>query len=177
MPNFILINTNKLNGLKSNKYILLFFGLVFFFHSFAQDSEIQVFDFQAFEPMLTSDTDTTYIINFMASWCPPCLKELPAFEEIKQKYKDEKFRMLFVSFDFPEDIEKSLIPVIKKFKISSEVIVLDEPDANSWINKVSQDWSGSIPATLVFNSQSRSFYEQSFTFDEIDSIVKSKLIK
>ena len=158
-------------------YILLVIGLLFFANSFAQKSEIQVLNFKSFEAKLNFSNDTTYIINFMASWCPPCLKELPAFEEIKQKYKDEKFKMLFVSFDFPEDIEKSLIPVIKKFKISSEVIVLDEPDANSWINKVSQDWSGSIPATLVFNSQSRSFYEQSFTFDEIDSIVKSKLIK
>ena len=158
-------------------YILLIIGLLFFANSFAQKSEIQVLNFISFEAKLNFSNDTTYIINFMASWCPPCLKELPAFEEIKQKFKDEKFKMLFVSFDFPEDIEKSLIPVIKKFEISSEVIVLDEPDANSWINKVSQDWSGSIPATLVFNSQSRSFYEQSFTFHEIDSIVKSKLIK
>ncbi len=175
MPNFILINTNKLNGLKSNKYILLFFGLVLSFHSFAQDSEIQVFDFQDFEPMLTSDTDTTYIINFWASWCPPCLKEMPAFEEIRQKYKNEKLKILLVSFDFPKDIEKSMLPLIKKYKIGAEVIVLDEPDANSWINKVSPEWSGSIPATLVFNPKSRNFYERSFTFHELDSIVKLNL--
>ncbi|MDX2445396.1 MAG: TlpA family protein disulfide reductase [Bacteroidales bacterium] len=161
--------------MKSNKYILLFFGLVFFFHSFAQDSEIQVFDFQAFEPMLTSDTDTTYIINFWASWCPPCLKEMPAFEEIRQKYKNEKLKILLVSFDFPKDIEKSMLPLIKKYKIGAEVIVLDEPDANSWINKVSPEWSGSIPATLVFNPKSRNFYERSFTFHELDSIVKLNL--
>lgn len=159
------------------RYILLIFALVFFVNSYAQKSEIQVLNFESFESKLNLSDDTTYVINFMASWCLPCLKELPAFEEIKQKYKSEKFKMLFVSFDFPEDIEKSLIPVIKKFKLSSEVIVLDEPDANSWINKVSQDWSGSIPATLVFNSQSRSFYERSFTFDEIDSIVNSKILK
>ena len=164
-------------GFKPFLILGLVVGLLFSSYSFPQNFEIQVLNFKAFEPHLSSFNDTTYVINFMASWCPPCLKELPAFEEIKQKYKDEKFKMLFVSFDFPEDIEKSLIPVIKKFKISSEVIVLDEPDANSWINKVNQDWSGSIPATLVFNSQSSSFYERSLTFDEIDSIVNSKIIK
>ena len=159
------------------RYILLIFALVFFVNSYAQKSEIQVLNFESFESKLNLSDDTTYVINFMASWCLPCIKELPAFEEIKQKYMNEKFKMLFVSFDFPENIEKSLKPLIKRFEISSEVIVLDEPDANSWINKVSQDWSGSIPATLVFNSQSRSFYERSFTFDEIDSIINSKIIK
>lgn len=164
-----------MNDLKSKLYIFLLFGLVFSFQSFAQDSEIQVFDFQDFEPLLTSDTDTTYIINFWASWCPPCIKEMPAFEEIRQKYKNEKLKILLVSFDFPKDIEKSILPLIRKYKIGSEVLVLDEPDANSWINKVSPDWSGSIPATLVFKGESRNFYERSFTFKELDSIVKLNL--
>ena len=152
-------------------------GLLFSSYSFPQNLEIQVLKFQAFEPHLSSFNDTTYVINFWASWCPPCLKEMPAFEEIQQKYRNNKLKILLVSFDFPEDIEKSLIPVIKKFKISSEVIVLDEPDANSWINKVSPEWTGSIPATLVYNSKSRNFYERTFTFHELDSIVNLNLNK
>jgi len=139
-----------------------------------QDS-IRIYRFSQLQPRLEHRNDTTYLINFWASWCVPCLKELPAFEEVREKYSDRKFKMLMVSLDFPRDIETKLLPTIAKYNLKAEVVVLDDPDANAWIDKVDPAWSGAIPSTLIYNSKSRSFYEKGFTFEELDQIVKLKL--
>mgnify|MGYP000483516689 CR=1 FL=1 len=64
--------------------------------------------------------------------------------------------------DFPEDIETKLKPFLEKKKITSKVILLDDPDSNTWIDKVDPNWSGAIPFTLVFNNNKRAFFERSF---------------
>lgn len=120
-------------------------------------------------------TDSIYIINFWATWCKPCIKELPAFEKIASDYSDEKVKVLLVSLDFPDKLDGQVIPFIKKNNIQSEVVLLDDPDANSWIPKVSPQWSGAIPATVIYKMDNRKFYEQSFTFEELETELKTYL--
>jgi len=93
--------------------------------------------------------DTTYVINFWATWCAPCVKELPYFEKLNQKYTDKKVKVILVSQDFSKQLEKKLKPFLEKNKLQSEVLVLIDPDANSWIDKVNPAWSGAIPATVI----------------------------
>lgn len=130
---------------------------------------IEVYDYDNFEPFLNQKNDVTYVVNFWATWCKPCIEELAYFEQIGEKYKDKNVKMLLVSLDFPENIESGLIPYIKNNNLKSEVILLDAPDANAWIPKVDKDWSGSIPATLIYNKEKRAFYEQSFTYEELEN--------
>ena len=99
--------------------------------------------------------DTTYVINFWATWCKPCVKELPYFEKIAWDYSDKNVKVLLVSLDFPDKIESQVIPFMEKNNIKSEVVLLDDPDANSWIPKVSPDWSGAIPATVIYKNEKR----------------------
>ncbi len=119
--------------------------------------------------------DSIYIINFWATWCKPCVKELPAFEKLTLNFSDKKVKVLLVSLDFPDKIDSQVIPFIKKNKINSEVVLLDDPDANSWIPKVSEEWSGAIPATVIYKNDNRKFYEQSFTFEELETELKKFL--
>lgn len=124
---------------------------------------------------LQKKNDTTYVINFWATWCKPCIKELPAFEKITDKFSGQKVKVLLVSLDFPDKIESQVIPFIKNNSIKSEVVLLDDADANSWIPKVSPEWSGAIPATLIYKNDTRKFYEQSFTFEELETELKTFL--
>jgi len=126
---------------------------------------------------LNRQTDTVYIINFWATWCKPCVKELPFFEKISEKYKDQKVKVILVSLDFAKNYESMLIPFVKKKGLKSEVVLLSDPNSNDWIDKVSPIWSGAIPATLIYSKNSREFYEQSFNYEQLDSIVKLKTIK
>ncbi len=138
---------------------------------------IKVVNFEEFQPIIQKNNDTTYVINFWATWCIPCVKELPYFEDINSEFKDRKFKMILVSLDFKSQMESSLIPFIEKKNIESEVILLSDPDANTWISMVNEDWTGSIPATIIYNKDHYSFTEGSLTYNELKETITKYIIE
>jgi thiol-disulfide isomerase/thioredoxin len=168
------------DGLKM-KYLILIF---FFFTlvsckgkkedklAFNENEQIEVYDFAGLQPFLSTKDNTTYIINFWATWCKPCIKELPYFEALQGDYGD-KLKVILVSLDFPNKMESQLKPFIIDNNLKSQVILLDDPHENEWIPKVDSTWSGAIPATLIFNRSKRAFYEKSFSKESLNNeIVK-----
>lgn len=137
------------------------------------EKNIPVMNFKSFESLLHQQNDTTYVINFWATWCKPCVEELPVFEMLNKKYASQKIKVLLVSLDLPENIQSSLLPFTKKNHIQSKIILLDDPDFNSWIEKVSPTWSGAIPATIIYNREKRKFYEQSFNYSTLTKELNS----
>jgi|SRR5688572_30406295 len=129
------------------------------------------------EKLLNNTSDSTYVINFWATWCKPCIKELPHFDKLTTSFPGAKLKVVLVSLDFKRQFESVLIPYINKNNIQSEVLLIDEPDYNLWIDKVDKSWSGAIPATIIINSKTgvRKFYEREFTLEEINSTVKPLL--
>lgn len=137
--------------------------------------QINVVDYEQFKPYLQKQNDTTYVINFWATWCIPCVKELPEFEEVNAEYKSGKFKMILVSLDFKSQIQKSLIPFIKEKNLQAEVIVLSDPNSNVWINKINKSWSGAIPATIIYNKDFYFFHEGSMTKNELKEILNKNI--
>lgn len=116
------------------------------------------------------DKDTTYVINFWATWCGPCVKELPYFEELNKKYASQKFKQILVSLDAPRMLDAKVLPFIKKNEIQSEVVLLGDGKFNSWIDRVDPRWSGAIPITLIYKGEEKLFYEQEFhSMEEIEA--------
>jgi len=150
--------------------IFLFFQL-----NISGFSQIQVYNFEEFIPLLHQKNDTTYIINFWATWCIPCIKELPAFEKVNTEFGKQKFKMILVSLDFGKEVVKRVRDFKNNRQILAEVIILDDPDGNSWIPKIDEDWSGAIPATIIYRKDKWQFYEHSFTYDELKNEVKKFL--
>ena len=128
--------------------------------------DIPVYDFEGLEPLLYTQNNKTYLINFWAMWCLPCVEELPYIQEYANK--NPNVEVILVSMDFPKDIETKLKPFLKKNNITTKVVLLDDPDANSWINKINPEWSGAIPFTIMFNNEKRFYYERSF--DDLQDI-------
>jgi thiol-disulfide isomerase/thioredoxin len=108
---------------------------------------------------------TTLVINFWATWCGPCVKELPAFDSLSDLHQN--YKVLLVSLDFKEDMKTKVDPFLKKNKILSECVLLDEINGNDYINKISTDWSGAIPGTLFKNNRERFFVQKKMTLEEI----------
>lgn len=134
---------------------------------------VKAYDYDKLEYFLTRKNDTTYIVNFWATWCVPCVEELPYFEKLAEETKGNKVKVLLVSLDMPKMVETKLLPFIKEKKLQTEVVLLRDPDANSWISRVDKKWSGAIPATLIYNSDKRKFYEKSFTYEELTKEVNN----
>ena len=128
-----------------------------------EEETIKTVDFDGLEPYLKAGDDKIYVVNFWATWCAPCVKELPYFQELDSIYSDDELKLTLVSLDFPDKLQSKLIPFAKKYNITNKVVLLDAPNENEWIPKIDENWSGAIPATLIFNKDKRVFFEQSFT--------------
>lgn len=137
--------------------------------------ELDIRDFNGLEPLLNKQDNKVHVVNFWATWCAPCIKEIPHFEKLNANYKDKNVEVLLVSLDFPFNYDKKLKPFIKKHKLQSKVVVLDDPDMNSWMAKVSDEWTGAIPITIIYNKDKRQFYERTFTYNELEDELKQFL--
>lgn len=134
---------------------------------------IPVLNYDQLKPFLHLKNDTTYVVNFWATWCAPCVKELPSFLELATLYKDQPFRLVLVSLDFKKDYLRKLVPFVKERTLEKYVVVLEDNRSDYWINDIDKSWSGAIPATLVYKGDQRAFYERTFHHtDELTTIIK-----
>jgi len=102
------------------------------------------------------------VVNFWATWCGPCIREIPWFEKNVAVYADKKVKLLLVSIDFPGDYPKEIADFAKKQGYTSQIVWLDESNADEFCPKIDKSWDGSIPVTLMVNNKKhyREFYKQ-----------------
>ncbi|MES2332949.1 MAG: TlpA disulfide reductase family protein [Bacteroidota bacterium] len=109
------------------------------------------------------DTSTApLVVNFWASWCAPCVREIPWFEKNVAAFADKKVKMVLVSIDFPEDYPKNIAAFAKKNGYKSEIIWLNETNADEFCPRIDKAWEGAIPVTLMVNNKKkyRQFFNQ-----------------
>lgn len=128
-----------------------------------------VYDYEGLEPILNKEDGKTYIVNFWATWCKPCLEEMPHFQKTFEEQKDNGVELILVSLDMPSMWQKRLVPYVKEKDLKGEVVILDDPKMNEWIPKIAESWQGGIPATLIYNENDRAFYERGFTYEELNT--------
>lgn len=139
----------------------------------AQSKTVKLITYPQLEKRFTN-TDTVYIVNFWATWCGPCVAELPNFDKLQQTYKGQPVKVLLVSMDF-----KSKLNTVKAFansrKMLSEVCLADKPSEQVFIDQINKSWSGALPATLIVNAKKgiRKFYEKEFTYDELNKLYQT----
>lgn len=150
----------------------LLFVILFSLSAFPQ--QVPVLKITDLEKRIKNGSDTTYIVNFWATWCAPCVKELPDFDSISKEYANTKIKVLLVTMDFKEELQAKVIPFIKAKKLYSEVVLLDEVNGNYFIPKISDAWSGALPATLIINQkkQFNHFFEKKLTYEFLKSEIK-----
>lgn len=152
-------------------FILALFFYLFCINANAQDvAKFEKYD--DLEKAIITNTNTVYVINFWATWCAPCVKELPHFEKLNTENKNVK--VILVSLDFKDQFETKLLPFLEKKKIQSEVVFLSDKNYNEWLSKVDNEWSGAIPATLIIQGHKKLFAERDFsTFEELNEHVNN----
>ncbi len=152
-----------------------FFLLLSFLFAFVSDKNFPSTKIDGLLARLDKGGDTTYVVNFWATWCGPCVHELHYFTELDSAYSGKKVKVILVSNDFKNEIQTKLVPFIERRKIKTEVLFLDETNDNEWIPKVDKDWQGNIPATLIRNTKKnyRHFLPRETTYAELDSLMKA----
>ena len=153
--------------------VIVAFLLFVSLSTYAQQAE--VIKFGKLHSLLEEKGEQVHIINFWATWCAPCVKELPLFEALYAK-SDPRVRVTLISLDFADELNK-VNAFINQRKIKSPVLLLDEIDYNSWIDRVEKSWGGAIPATLFINQQTghRKFVDRELKEGEPEKIIASLL--
>ncbi|TLX73664.1 redoxin domain-containing protein [Labilibacter sediminis] len=156
---------------------LLFIAILTYCASqaFGQDVQIKSVNIKEIKERTKSTSDTIYIINFWATWCKPCVEEMPVIENIQESFKEIPVKVLLVSLDFENQVNSKLIPFIKKNYILNEVVVLNESNPNQWIPQVNESWSGAIPACWFIYRYKELFHEGQVTPDIIKHQLNSLL--
>ncbi|WP_353127347.1 TlpA disulfide reductase family protein [Parapedobacter pyrenivorans] len=141
--------------------------------------EVPLTTLDALERRLENGADTTFVINLWATWCAPCVAEMPHFERLQQVYAAKPLRILFVSLDTKKD-QDAVAKFVDTKGLKNEVWLLDEKNEQHFIPAISAEWSGAIPATLFVNKSKgvRIFKEQEFDYQQLEnsylSIVQQK---
>lgn len=129
--------------------------------------------FEEFEKFIANQNDTLYIINFWATWCKPCIEEIPNFEKVNRE--NQKVKVILVSLDGQSVWEKSLQPFLIKNNIQSTVWVMPDKKPIDWIDRIDNRWQGSVPGTLFLNNAAgiKIFEEHEFTYEQLLEKIKS----
>ncbi len=129
------------------------------------------------ESRLEGGRDTVYIVNFWATWCKPCVKELGNFDSIARENQGNAVKVLLVSIDDKSTLYTKVSPFVHSLRLRSEVLMLDELKPHLWIDRVDSSWSGAIPATMFVQSSTRrrEFFEQEFSYVELNNKISDFL--
>jgi thiol-disulfide isomerase/thioredoxin len=140
----------------------------------ARAQTVRVVKLPAVKALLARPTDTTYVVNFWATWCKPCVEELPGFEQLRAAHATDKVQVILVSMDFASQLETKVKPFVQRQKLQSHIWLLQETDANAFIDQIDPSWSGALPFTIVFNNarQHRQVFERSVTVTELEAALK-----
>ncbi len=159
---------------KKNK--IVFIGVfLFYLVSLQAQNKPAVYKIDKLLKRIHNTSDTVYVVNFWATWCKPCVQELPDFNALHLENIDKKIKVLLVSLDFKEDLSKKLIPFITKNDIQAECVLLDEVNGNNFIDKINKQWGGAIPATYITyrNKQQEVFFEKKLSKEELHKAIQA----
>ena|SRR5688572_1063447 len=155
-----------------SRFNITLFSLGFFISAHAVTAQkATIVKFDELEKILNTTSGQIQVINFWATWCAPCVKELPLLEKVNAQ-KGLNVKITLISLDYADKIDNVNTFLARK-KIQSDVLLLDEMDYNAWIDKVEKSWSGAIPATLIFNpaTRQRKFVEKELKEGELESLI------
>lgn len=125
----------------------------------------------------SAKNDTVYVVNFWATFCKPCVEEIPDFIRIVNKYKKQKVKLLLVSLDLPSYVAVRLPAFIKKNNYKTNHVWLNETDADHFCPMIDPKWSGAIPSTIIVNNSNgyKKFTEDQITPEDFEKYLQEAI--
>lgn len=124
-----------------------------------------------------ANTTKPTIVNFWATFCKPCIAEIPHFQKVVKQYEKDSVELLLVSLDMQEMYPEKLKIFANKFEFTAPIVFLDETNADIFCPRIDEKWSGAIPASLFINNKTgyRKFFEEEMSQQRFETEVKALL--
>ncbi|MXS72294.1 redoxin domain-containing protein [Flavobacteriaceae bacterium W22] len=139
--------------------------------------DVALIQYELLRDKIKENKNVLLVLNFWSTTCAPCVKELPDFMEINNKFSGKKnFKMLLVSLDRAKDKEK-VVKFIENKNLTAEVVILDDiKRMNTWIPAFEEKWEGNIPVTIIYkHSEKIHFNDGEMSKQELESIIEKNL--
>ncbi|MFL5809276.1 MAG: TlpA disulfide reductase family protein [Flavisolibacter sp.] len=124
-----------------------------------------------------ANADKPTIFNFWATFCKPCVGEIPYFQQLVKKYDSAGVRLVLVSLDLPEMYPQKIKTFATRFKFNAPIKFLDETTADLFCPAVDTSWSGAIPASLFINNKTgyRKFFEEQLSREKFEQEIRQMI--
>jgi thiol-disulfide isomerase/thioredoxin len=132
-----------------------------------QGTAIKVIEFGELEKLLGSQSPRTRVFHFWASWCAPCLQELPQWNSIIPQYTNKEMEWYFVDISIEEDLQTKTMDFLLLQPNLRPVLHLNPDNPNEWVPKVHPDWQGTIPMTLIVKGEQKILIEKKMSVEEL----------
>jgi thiol-disulfide isomerase/thioredoxin len=134
--------------------ILAWLALAALLPSFAQAPKLTPLESADYRRILTAANGRVILVNFWATWCGSCRKEMPALVKLESQLKSRGFAMMTVSTDDPEQ-EADALAFLKRHAVTMPAYVLRADGDDKFITSVDSDWSGALPALFLYDRDGR----------------------
>ena len=138
----------------------------------APETKIQLAEFSTqnmVDYLADKQNDTLYVTNFFATWCGPCMKEIPHFIDKKNELKDQPVKFTFVSIDPKEAWNTKVVDFARKNDLGDNIVLLDGEQLDpAFFKNNFTTWDGSgIPFTIIKKGNKR---EEIFGFTSAETL-------
>ena len=161
-----------------NLFLLLTMGFLLSCNGQESTQVLKVVNYDELKSVIQKEDDVLYVVNFWATWCKPCIEELPDFMEVNEEFKDHPyFKLILVSMDSKKQLDTKVKKFIEKNKITADVYLLDDNKRmNEWIPATDANWSGAIPATVMYKNGEKVFFKElKMTKYELEDLIDDNL--
>jgi peroxiredoxin len=114
----------------------------------AEPVALEPIDDAAVAKLVKNDTENLLLINLWATWCGPCVTEMPELVTMNRMYRKRKFQFITISMDEPSKKDEAL-KVLKEAHASATNYLLRTDDRDKFAEALDKQWPGPLPYTIV----------------------------
>lgn len=135
--------------------------------------KVELISAEGLRGKLAESKGKVVVLNFWATWCPPCVSEMPYFAELYTKYAGKPLTLLSLSADAKDTIDKAVIPFQKEKKLPFPIWVLDERDPDAFTEFLGKELSGALPETLIYSKDGElvKAWEGEVTLAQLEEVI------
>jgi peroxiredoxin len=122
---------------------------------------------EAVAKLAKNDTKQLLVVNLWATWCGPCVAELPEFVTMNRMYRKRPFKLVTISLDDPGKHDEAL-KVLKENHVSATNYILHTSDRDKFADALDKQWPGPLPYTLLIEPGGRVLYRKVGAIDPLE---------